>query len=69
LGRANGRAEAADAARTSRADALRDQIEVPRVQLADRQEVVDASEAIRQADERRRALGRWARLRQAWRGE
>jgi hypothetical protein len=62
------RAEQGRDAERSRADALRDQIEALRVQLADRQEVVDASEAIRQADDRRRTFGRWARLRQAWRG-
>jgi chromosome segregation ATPase len=72
LSRAETRADRAEQGRDaerSRADALRDQIEALRVQLADRQDVVDASEAIRQADERRRALGRWARIRQAWRGE
>jgi hypothetical protein len=32
-------------------------------------EAVRAAEAIRQADDRRRARGRWARLRAAWRRE
>jgi chromosome segregation ATPase len=49
-------------------DEVRGQVEALRVQLGARQEVVDAAEAIRQADDRRRALGRWARLRRAWRG-
>jgi hypothetical protein len=34
-----------------------------------RQEVVDAAEAIRQADDRRLRLGRWGRLRAAWTGK
>jgi chromosome segregation ATPase len=79
LGTADFRADRAEAGREradqalvgerARADTLRDRIEALQVQLAARQEVVDAAEAIRQADDRRRALGRWARLRAAWRGE
>ena len=38
-------------------------------QLTARQEVVQAAEAIRQTDDARLALTRWARLRRAWRGE
>jgi hypothetical protein len=49
-------------------DDVRGQVEALRVQLGARQEVVDAAEAIRQADDSRRALSRWARLRRAWRG-
>jgi len=33
------------------------------------QEVVDTAEAIRQANDRRLTMGRWARLKAAWRGE
>jgi hypothetical protein len=40
-----------------------------REQLTARQEVIDAAEALRQADDARKALGRWARVRRAWRGE
>ena len=39
------------------------------VQLTTQQEVVDAATAVRQADDTRRALGRWARLRAAWQSE
>lgn len=62
-------AEASRETERGHADALRDRFEAMREQLTARQEVVDAAEAIRQADDRRRALGRWARLRRAWRGE
>ena len=48
----------------------RRELETMRVQLAARQEVIRAAEAIRQtADDARRALGRWARLKRAWRGQ
>jgi hypothetical protein len=57
----------------ARADAQRERIETLQAELGQatqaRQEVVDAAEAIRQADDARKALGRWARLRRAWRGE
>lgn len=59
-GRAD-RAEQTIAAERSRIDTLQ-------MQLVARQEVVDAAEAVRQADDARLALGRWARLRRAWRG-
>jgi hypothetical protein len=52
----------------ARADALQERLDAMQVQLAARQEVVAAAEAIRQADDRRLALGRWARLRAAWWG-
>jgi transcription elongation GreA/GreB family factor len=52
----------------ARADALRERLDAIQVQLAARQEVVAAAEAIREANDRRLALGRWARLRRAWRG-
>jgi hypothetical protein len=64
-----GQAEAGREAERSRADALRDRIEAMREQLTARQEVVDAAEAIRQADDRRLKLSRWARLRAAWRSK
>ena len=38
------------------------------VQMTARQEVIDAAEAIRKADDARLAQGRWARLRAAWQG-
>jgi hypothetical protein len=62
------RAEAGRDGERARADALRERLDAMQVQLTARQEVVAAAEAIRQADDIRRALGRWARLRQAWRG-
>ena len=48
----------------ARADELRTRLDDMQVQ-----EVVDAAEAVRQDDDARRALGRWARLRAAWRGQ
>jgi hypothetical protein len=63
------RAEAALNAERARADGLHEQIVALRIQLTARQEVVDAAEAIRQADDARLARGRWARLRAAGRGE
>jgi hypothetical protein len=66
-GRAD-RAEAATAAERGRADALRERIEALQVQVNARQEVIDAAEATRRAEDERRARGRWARLRAAWRG-
>lgn len=52
-----------------RVEELHQQIAALQVQLAARQEVVDAAEATRQANDKRLALGRWARLRAAWRGK
>jgi hypothetical protein len=40
-----------------------------RVQLAARQQFIRAAEAIRQTNDTRRALGRWARLKLAGRAE
>jgi len=74
------RAEQAVAGERSRADALRDQLDATQNEL---QQVRDAAEqsrqhareaedglqALRRADEARKARGRWARLRTAWRGE
>ena len=48
---------------------LRDRLDAMQVELSARQEVVDAAEAIRQANDKRLAMGRWARLRAAWRGQ
>ena len=62
------RAEQGREADRSRADALQAKINAMQVQLTARQEVVDAAEAIRKADDARLAHGRWARLRTAWRG-
>jgi hypothetical protein len=67
-GRAD-RAETATTAERARADALRERIEVLQVQITARQEVIDAAEATRRADDARKARGRWGRLRAAWRGE
>jgi hypothetical protein len=53
----------------ARADELRTRLDDMQVQLTIQQEVVDAAAAVRQADDTRRALGRWARLRAAWRSE
>ena len=66
-GRAD-RAEAATSGERARADALRDRTEALQAQLTARQEVIDAAEATRRAEDERRARGRWARLRAAWRG-
>ena len=63
------RAEAGRDGERARADELRARIEAMQAQLAARQEVVDAAEAIRRADDARRALSRWGRFRRAWRGE
>jgi hypothetical protein len=63
------RSEAATAAERGRADALRERIETLQVQLLARQEVVNAAEATRRAEDARRAKGLVARLRAAWRGE
>ena len=51
------------------ADELRTRLDDMQVQLTTQHEVVDAATAVRQADDTRRALGRWARLRAAWRSE
>jgi hypothetical protein len=63
---------AATAAERARGDALRERIEALQAQFElathARQEVVDAAEAIRQANDRRLRLSRWARLRAAWQG-
>ena len=53
----------------ARACDLRTQRDELQVQLAAQQELIDAAQAIRQADDAYRALGRWARLKAAWRGE
>ena len=70
---ARARAEQGKEAERVRADALRDRIEALQAQFElathARQEVVDAAEAIRQADDRRLRLSRWARLRAAWTGK
>jgi len=67
------RAEQAVAGERSRADALRDRVDDLNATLADaRGELAaaqEAAEALRQAEAERRARGRWARLRAAWRGE
>ena len=39
------------------------------VAAAEVRKAQDAAEALRQADEARKARGRWARLRAGWRGE
>jgi hypothetical protein len=74
------RAEAAVACERARADALRDQLSVAQEELrrareaADQvrqhvREAEDAVQTLRQANAERKARGRWARLRAAWRGE
>lgn len=74
------RAEQAVAAERGRADALRERLEAAErragaaEQAAERgrQHVREAEtriEALRRVDEERKARGRWARLRAAWRGE
>ena len=53
----------------ARADVLQAKLDDVQVQLTARQEVIDAAEVIRKADDDARlARGRWARLRAAWRG-
>ena len=52
----------------ARADVLQAKLDDVQVQLTARQEVIDAAEVIRKADDARLARGRWARLRAAWRG-
>jgi hypothetical protein len=75
--RAN-RAEQARRAEYSRADLLRERIDFLRADLADAQaaletaryeawEAAQSAEALRQADARWRALGRFGRAREAWR--
>ncbi len=77
------RAERAEAGRDgerSRADALRDRLDASEDELRQAREAADqvqhrardaedAIKALRQADEERKARGRWARLKAAWRGE
>ena len=62
------RAEQGREADRARADVLQAKLDDVQVQLTARQEVIDAAEAIRKADDARLARGRWARLRAAWRG-
>jgi hypothetical protein len=57
------RAEAGRDGERSRADTLRDRLDAAEDQLR------QAREAARRADAERKARGRWARLRAAWRGE
>ena len=77
--RAN-RAEEAVAGERARADALRDQLELAREELRQAseasdqvrqhaREAEDAIQTLQKADDARKARGRWARLRAAWRGE
>jgi hypothetical protein len=56
-------AEEAVAGERARADALRDQLE------AAQEELRQAIQTLQKADDARKARGRWARLRAAWRGE
>jgi len=73
------RAELARKAEYSRADFLRERIDTLRADLADAETAVElaryealeaaqAAAALRQAEARWRTLGRFARLREAWRG-
>ena len=62
------RAEQGREADRARADVLQAKLDDVQVQLTARQEVIDAAEAIRKADDARLARGRWARLRAAWWG-
>ena len=62
------RAEQGREADRGRADVLQAKLNDMQVQVTARQEVIDAAEVIRKADEARLARGRWARLRGAWRG-
>jgi hypothetical protein len=77
--RADHERDRADAERTQ-ADALKGLLEATQQEIAQqraltdqaddaRQRAEDSAEALRQADEARKARGRWARLRAAWRGE
>jgi hypothetical protein len=52
-----------------RADVLQAKLDDMQAQLTARQEVIDAAEAIRKADDARLARSRWARLLAAWRGK
>jgi hypothetical protein len=61
-------AEQASNHERARAHERQSQVEVMESRLAASLEMVNAAEAIRQADGARRALGRFARLRLAWRG-
>jgi chromosome segregation ATPase len=63
------RAEQGREADRARADVLQAKLNDTQMQLTARQEVIDAAEAIRKADDARLARGRWARLRAAWRGK
>jgi hypothetical protein len=74
------RAEAATAAERVRADTLRDRLVGAQAELSlaqtaadrahtDAREALQTVEALRQAEEARKARGRWARLRAAWRGQ
>jgi hypothetical protein len=74
------RAEQAVAGERSSADTLRDRLDVTQNELREAREVSDqarqhvreaedAIKALRQADVERKARGRWARVRAAWRGE
>jgi hypothetical protein len=76
--RAN-RAEEAVAGERARADALRDQLEAAQEELRQvseasdqvrqrAREAEDAIQTLQKADDVRKARGRWARLRAAWRG-
>jgi hypothetical protein len=60
------RAEAALQGERSRADGFRSQLDTAR---ADLQTAKGDAAELRRADEARKARGRWARLRAAWRGE
>jgi ABC-type transporter Mla subunit MlaD len=59
-------------ARTDRSEAeireLRGQIEALHRQLVEAQRAVEGADELRRQDDTRRAMGRWARLRAAWRG-
>jgi chromosome segregation ATPase len=63
------RAEQGREADRARSDVLQAKLDDVQVQLTARQEVIDATEAIRKADDARLARGRWARLRAAWKGK
>jgi hypothetical protein len=53
----------------ARADVLQAKLNDMQVQVTASQQVIDAAEVIRKADDARLARGRWARLRAAWRGK
>ena len=74
------RAEQALVAERSRADTLHDRLDATQDDLRQAREAADqakhhareaedAIKSLRQADEERKARGRWARLRAAWRGQ